>query len=130
MGRPEEDFARCGAINILGNFLSSAEHHEDALSVKEAELSTRRRFGDSENNILAVQTNLANSYDELGRLEEAIRIKQDVYSGRLKLNGREHEETLRAANNYASILVCLHGYARSRRWNGSRAACSVARTRF
>ena len=69
-------------------------------------------------------------YSQLGREEEALPLRRDAYSGRLKLNGREHEETLRAANNYASILVCLHGYARSRRWNGSRAACSVARTRF
>ena len=30
-------------------------------------------------------------------------MQRDVYSGRLKLNGEEHEETLRAANNYAEV---------------------------
>ena len=31
-------------------------------------------------------------------------MRQDVYSGRLKLLGEEHEETLLAANNYAISL--------------------------
>ena len=34
-------------------------------------------------------------------------MRQEVYSGRLKLNGNSHEETLRAANNYASSLKGL-----------------------
>ena len=37
----------------------------------------------------------------VGRFEEALRMRRDVYSGHLKLNGEQHEETLRAANNYA-----------------------------
>jgi hypothetical protein len=51
--------------------------------------------------MLVVQSNLASTYRALGRSEEALRLKRDVYSGRLKLNGEQHEETLRAANNYA-----------------------------
>ena len=42
-------------MNLLGNGLSAAGHHEDALSVKEAELSMKRRLGASEDNILIVQ---------------------------------------------------------------------------
>ena len=34
-------------------------------------------------------------------------MKRDVYSGWLKLNGREDRETLLAANNYASTLLSL-----------------------
>ena len=64
----------------------------------------RRRLGDSEHKILAVQSNLANAYEVLGREEEAISLREDVYSGRLKLNGEEHEMTFRAANNYADSL--------------------------
>ena len=30
---------------------------------------------------------------------EALRLKRDVYSGRLELNGEEHEKTLLVANN-------------------------------
>ena len=57
--------------------------------------------------MLIAQSNLATSYDMLGQTEECLGIRRDVYSGRLKLNGKEHEETLRAANNYANSLVRL-----------------------
>ena len=35
---------------------------------------------------------------------------RDVYSGRWKLDGKEHESTIRAANNYAAILVQLQRF--------------------
>ena len=89
----------------LGNGLHDANHHEDALSVREAELSLMRRLGDLEENILAVQGNLAGSYLGLGRLEEALSLRHEVYSGRLRLNGEESMETLVAANNYADSLM-------------------------
>ena len=37
-------------------------------------------------------------------------MKQDVYSARVKLDGEEHEETLRAANNYAYSLLDLQRF--------------------
>ena len=40
----------------------------------------------------------------MGRFEDALRTTRDVYSGRLKLNGKEYEMTLVAANNYANLL--------------------------
>ena len=107
LGRPETDSARQLAMTVLGNGLYHANHYEDALSVGEAELSMWRRVGDSESNILAVQGNLAGTYAKLGREEEANRILREVYSGRLKLNGVEHENTLIAANNYADSLNSL-----------------------
>ena len=101
LGRPEADRVRAGAMNLLGNGLSVARHDEEALSVREAELSMERRLGDSESNILVMQGNLANTYHLLGRLEEALRLRRDVYSGRLRLSGENTERTLIAANNYA-----------------------------
>jgi len=92
-------------MTLLGNGLHDAEHDADALIVREAELAMMLRLGGSEEAMLVVQENLAISYDELGRLEEAIRIKRDVYSGRLRLNGEEHERTLTAASNYAFSLL-------------------------
>ena len=89
---------------MLGNGLSAAGHDEDALSVREAELSIERRHGTSENDILISQTNLANTYQKLGHHEKALSMERDVYSGRLRLNGAEHGSTLIAANNYASTL--------------------------
>ena len=94
----------------LGNGLTEAEHDEDALAVREAELSMMRRLGASEYNILAVQTNLACTYQSVGRLDEALRMRRDVYAGRLKLDGEGHERTLLVANNYASSLVDLRRF--------------------
>ncbi len=94
-------------MNMLGNGLFYAQHYEDTLSVKEAELSMRRRLGDSAHNILVVQSNLGGTYQKLGRLEDALRINRDVYSGQLKLNGEGHVDTCLAAFNCATNLSAL-----------------------
>ena len=78
--------------------------------MREAELSMKRRLGVSENSILVAQNNLANTYAKLGRLDEALSMSRDVYSGRLKLLGEEHPQTLTAANNYASSLNQLRRF--------------------
>ena len=114
LGRPETDKIRELAMMQLGNGLHDAGHHEDARSVREAELSMIRRLGASENRMLEVQTNLAIAYGPLGRLEEALQLERDVYSGRLRLNGEEHEKTLRAANNYASSLKNLSHFGEAK----------------
>ena len=95
----------------LGNGLYDADHTEDALTVQEAQLAMLQRLGAAEVSILVVQTNLANTYQELGRLQEAMCLRRDVYSGRLKLNGKEHGETIREASNYASTLIELKRFA-------------------
>ena len=90
----------------LGNGLHEAERHDEALSVREADLAMMRRLGASEESILATQSNLAGSYSQLGR-PEALRMLRDVYCGRLKIDGEEHDFTLMAANNYANSLLLL-----------------------
>ncbi|CAH0370621.1 unnamed protein product [Pelagomonas calceolata] len=105
--RPETDKLRQVAMNQLGLGLSSAEHHADALSVNEAQLSMGRRLGYAEYNMLAMQSNLALTYEVLGRLDEGLRLRQDVYSRTLKLLGKEHSDTLLEANNYAGFLITL-----------------------
>ena len=91
-------------MGTLGNGLYSAGRHEEEISVREAELSTLRRLGRSDEPTLVVMGNLANTYDEMGRKKEAMQLKRDVYSERLKLNGVEYERTLIAASNYAASL--------------------------
>jgi len=110
MGRPVGDEIWGLAINQLGRGLTAAAHHEDALSVREAELSTLRRIGAPLTAIFVVQNNLASTYHSLGRDEEAIRIERDVYSGYTRLYGEEHERTLVAANNYATSLAILRRF--------------------
>ena len=60
--------------------------------------------GEPEREILTVQGNLANSYTVLGREQEASRMARDVYSGRVKLDGKDHKDTFRAAYNYTLTL--------------------------
>ena len=93
------------AMTELGNGLFAAQHYEDAVSVQEAELSIERRQGASEQVILCVQGNIARTYEFLGREQQALDLRRDVYSRRLKLSGEEHKSTLRAANNFASSLA-------------------------
>ena len=107
VGRLETDQVRGMAMNVLGNGLFAAKHHEDAMSVQDAELSLLRRVGAPEDRILTVQCNLSSTYSMLGRTEEALRMRRDVYSGTLKVLGEEHEVTFTAAGNYASILLCV-----------------------
>jgi hypothetical protein len=110
VGRPEGDGPRCVAMSVLGSGLHDAGHYEDVLSVQEAELAMKRRLGDTEYNILAVQGNIARTYISLGRHEDALRMSRDMYSGFVKLRGEEHEGSLGAACNYASSLFKLERF--------------------
>ncbi len=110
LGRPEADVFRSNAMKLLGIGLSEAKRHEDALSVHEAELSIQRRLGSPERIILDVQSNIASTYRALGRFEHALRLRRDVYSGTLRLEGEESSNTLLEANNYAGILIDLERF--------------------
>ena len=110
LGQSEMDLARLNAMTQLGNGLYEAGSHENALTVREADLAMKRRLGLSEDIILIAQHNLANTYNALGRHEEALLMREEVYSGNLKLRGEENHRTLRAANNYASSLKCLRRF--------------------
>ena len=70
-------------------------------------VSAQNRHQGSGGVYVGTQSNLATSYAMIGRHEEALRIRRDVYSGRLKLNGEENLKTLLAANNYAASLKDL-----------------------
>ena len=98
----------------LGSGLHNAEQHEDALIVQEAELATERRIGAHASYLLLVQGNLAMTLESLGRLESALEIKRDVYTSRLKLNGKEHYDTIRESNNYADTLVIVERFEEAR----------------
>ena len=110
VGRPETDQIRGVAMNVLGNGLSSAEHHEDALTVREAELSMLRRLGRSGEGMLVAQNNLAGTYRMLNRDEDVLSTSRDVYFGYAKLEGEESARTLQAANNYATSLCNLRHF--------------------
>jgi len=112
--RPERDRLRVMAMSVLGNGLITAGHHEDALAVKEVELSMQQRICVDEDDRLVAQANLAGIYLQVGRKEQASRMLRDVYSGTLRLHGEEHRETLRAAVCYASSLIDLQRHAEAK----------------
>ena len=114
VGRPERDVPRRSAIRVLGNGLHEEGRDEDALIVQEAELAMELRLGSSENDVLVAQNNLALTYALLGRNEEALQMRRDVYSGRLRLDGEEHQDTLLAANNYSASLCDLQRFEEAR----------------
>ena len=60
-----------------------------------------------------MQSCLANTYAKLGR-PEALLMKRDVYTGRLKLDGEEHIETFRAAYNYVVTLLDLQRFGKAK----------------
>ena len=106
MERPETEQIHGMAMNVLGNGLTAADQHEDALSVRGAELSMKQRLDVSEYSILIAQGNLASTYKELGR-HEFLSLRQEVYSGAVKIFGEEHKETLFEAFNYANDFFYL-----------------------
>ena len=60
--------------------------------------------------MLATQSNLAITYGRVGRLDESLMIERNVYSGRVKLDGEEHFNTIQAAANYANSLLSLQRF--------------------
>jgi len=105
----------------LGNGLFSADHHEESLSVREAELSLVRRLGDAAPEKasvfleLNVMSNIASSYQRLGRLDEALPLRRDVYFAYLRLHGEEHMNTFLVAENYALVLFDLQRFKEAKR---------------
>ena len=97
-------------MNQLANGLFFAKNYEDSVTVQEATLAMDRRLGAPECDILVAQGNIACAYVELGRDEEAVLMRRDVYFGRLRLNGEENKRTLLAANNYAASLNRLQRF--------------------
>ena len=118
VGRPEAERARRFAMSVLANGLYEGKHHEEALSVKEADLSTARRLGGSAHDMLVMQGNLASTYHHVGRHAEALRLRRDVYSGFLKLKGEEHSGTMREATNYAASLILLDRFEEAKSLTG------------
>ena len=105
VGRPEADQVRISAMRQLGNGLHDALRHEDALSVREAELATELRLGVLERSMLVTQSNLANSFQAFGRGEEAIAMCRHVHTREVAIRGGLSEGALLSAGNLAAFLL-------------------------
>ena len=93
LGLPEHHAYRITAMAALGSALRISQCKE-ALPVLEANLALVRRYwSQSEDAILTAQTNLAACLDELGRDDEALVLKREVYARRVATRGVSHERT-------------------------------------
>jgi len=102
--RPETKGVRRSAMTHLGNGLSAVGNYADALFVQEAELSLEQRIGTSEEFMLIMQNNIANTYQNLGRLDKTLLTRRDVCFGYMRIKGEKHRASLMVANNYAASL--------------------------
>ena len=110
LGRPEGSELRQIAMGQLGNGLYEVLEHQGRVVREEAELSLERRLVQiEENTVLALQSNIAMVYHQLGRLEEGHKHERDVYSGRLRLNGEEHLENPRCSQQLLGVAFCHSG---------------------
>ena len=105
LGRPETDVVRKFSMNLLGNGLSEMNRYADALSVQTAQYKTMERYGESDHNRLALESNLASSFEKLGQGDRALRIRRNVYSKTLRIYGEESIETIESVINYAQSLM-------------------------
>ena len=103
----------------LGNGLSDARRHEEALCVRVSQLTLLQRIDDAfdevpwtwggeraelQGDILVAWGNLARTYRALGRSEEALRVVRDAYFEHCRLLGEDDTESLVLAENYASSI--------------------------
>ena len=83
------------------------------------------RLGASDDHMLAVQNDLAATYQFLERHEKALSMYRQVYSAFVKLHGEDHSRSLDAANNYAVSLTQSNCYREAK--SLLRKTMSVAR---
>ena len=88
--------------------------HENSLSRSASKSHVRVWNTRRESNILGLQGNICCAYERLGRLDEALVLRKEVYSGYVKLLGESDRDTLLAASNYAASLRDLRRFEEAR----------------
>jgi len=85
-----------------GTFLITQGKFEEALLMKKECVDVRTElFGPTHESVLTAKTNLAVSYDEVGRSDEAIIIQEAVVRAWVETLGEENRNTLQAKSNLA-----------------------------
>ena len=109
--RPETNGFRRMALAALGNGLRLNGESEAALPVIEANLAlTERYWSRDENAVLAAKANLASCLANVGRHEEALRLRRDVYARSSILHGSASDDALLDAANLASSLIVSQAF--------------------
>ena len=90
-------------MSLLACGIHDAEHYKDALPVQEAVLSMQRRLGAPEEEMLDMQSNVANSLKALGRHDEALKAYRVVYTAKVK-HFRDDENTFLTLKCFSDTL--------------------------
>ena len=71
--------------------------------------------GASEHHVLVTQGNLASTYRALGRTEQALSLRRDVYSGTVKLRGKQHVDSIKECGNLIINILELRRFQEAKR---------------
>ena len=112
LGRPEADQARRWAMTELGFGLNAVKSYRERIGVLEVQLAIQKRLGLPEADQLPTLSNMALTLKLLGRSEESLAIKREVYEKRHLL--RSHHQALVATHNFCTALEDERLYAEAR----------------
>jgi hypothetical protein len=115
------------AMTQLGNGLTALDHHDDALSVREVELATMRRLGTPEEVTIMTKANIAFSYEKLGRYEETLALRREVYAQAVAFK-HPTDQIIIYANNLAVSLKRAERYEEAKCFLRERIAEGFDRT--
>ena len=104
VGRPERDFIRCSAMQLLACGLREGHRNAEAIVVLGALVDLSQRLGFTERSILMIKSDIAHCYANAGRMDEAITMRREVYANRALLVGGSEERHLAAVNLVCSLL--------------------------
>ena len=107
---PESNEPRNLAMGVLGAALVWT-NAEAALPVLESHIATIQRFWPHSPVEIGAHANVAMCYDNLGRLDDAVRSFRELYAIRLRIYGPNNEDTIIEANNLIIALSKKHLWA-------------------
>ena len=103
-------------MTFLGGGIFSNGRPEEALAVFEANLVSRRRYwSHREGAILAAQANISSCLGELGRCDEALVLRREIYARRVATLGVSHEVTILNGGNVVISLNHLELWEESKK---------------
>ena len=112
LDRWEGGVARCFAMSTLSSGLYAVERHGERLGILEALLATDMRLGAPEENIIATKDNLGICYARLGRDEDALALRCELYTRSVALNHSSFERcglALNLCNSLVDTNRCSEG---------------------
>ena len=110
LGLPETHQTFSVAMGLLGNALGSASRHEERLGVLEALWSVYMRRGAPQDHLLAVRANIAVCHGRLGREEQALEMRREIYATSIEI-GQAGDVIFRHALNLTKSLIDAKRYA-------------------